>query len=155
MPVLEDGLSDSENISGDEHSPPVRIKSANRHQSTQSDFLVQSNPSSLLPSHKQQFAKSTQHEPESQVKTSSTRSQVSASTTTQTKQQQQQQQQQRTIAEETPTVPTGNFIYQKGFIERVNNLDAKPRKKGLFRMLISPPPFFFVMIQLICMKINN
>ncbi|UJR08333.1 hypothetical protein I4U23_012604 [Adineta vaga] len=100
MPVLEDGLSDSENISGDEHSPPVRMKSTNRHQSTQSDFLVQSNSSSLLPSHKHQFAKSTQHESESQVKTSSIRSQVPVSTTTQANQQH------RNIVEESSTIPT-------------------------------------------------
>jgi hypothetical protein len=56
MPVLEDGLSDSENISGDEHSsPPPRVakKSNNRNQSTQIDF----NHSPTIPSHKQQHAK--------------------------------------------------------------------------------------------------
>ena len=55
MPVLEDGLSDSENISGDERSsPPVLPKSTNRHQSTQIDL----NHSPSIPSHKHQHAKS-------------------------------------------------------------------------------------------------
>jgi hypothetical protein len=68
MPVLEDGLSDSENISDDEHSPPaasrVVKKPNNRHQSTQIDF----NHSTLIPSHKQQYAKSRNNEVESQSK---------------------------------------------------------------------------------------
>jgi hypothetical protein len=60
MPVLEDGLSDSENLSGDEQSLPVKSKTNGRHQSTQSDFLFDSNHSSLITSsHKRQFAKST------------------------------------------------------------------------------------------------
>jgi hypothetical protein len=60
MPVLEDGLSDSECISGDEQSSPMKVKSNGRHQSTQSDFLFDSNHSSLInASHKRQFAKST------------------------------------------------------------------------------------------------
>lgn len=59
MPVLEDGLSDSENRSDDEQSSPVKSKSNGRHQSTQSDFIFDSNHSSLITaSHKQQFAKS-------------------------------------------------------------------------------------------------
>jgi len=60
MPVLEDGLSDSENLSDDEQSSPIKSKPNGRHQSTQSDFLFDSNHSSLITSsHKQQFAKST------------------------------------------------------------------------------------------------
>lgn len=59
MPVLEDGLSDSENRSDDEQSSPTKTKSNGRHQSTQSDFIFDSNHSSLITaSHKQQFAKS-------------------------------------------------------------------------------------------------
>ena len=60
MPVLEDGLSDSENLSGDdEKSAPPKSKINGRHQSTQSDFLFDSNHSSLITSsHKLQFAKS-------------------------------------------------------------------------------------------------
>jgi hypothetical protein len=59
MPVLEDGLSDSENHSGDEQSSPIKSKKNGRHQSTQSDFLFDSNHSSLVTSsHKRQFAKS-------------------------------------------------------------------------------------------------
>ncbi|CAF0732263.1 unnamed protein product [Rotaria sordida] len=60
MPVLEDGLSDSENISGDEQSSSIKSKSNGRHQSTQSDFLFDQNHSSLITSsHKRQFSKST------------------------------------------------------------------------------------------------
>ena len=60
MPVLEDGLSDSENRSDDEQSSPTKTKPNGRHQSTQSDFIFDSNHSSLITaSHKQQFAKST------------------------------------------------------------------------------------------------
>jgi hypothetical protein len=61
MPVLEDGLSDSENLSDDEQSSsPIKPKPNGRHQSTQSDFLFDSNHSSLVTSsHKRQFAKST------------------------------------------------------------------------------------------------
>ncbi len=59
MPVLEDGLSDSENRSDDEQSSPIKSKVNGRHQSTQSDFLFDSNHSSLITSsHKRQFAKS-------------------------------------------------------------------------------------------------
>lgn len=60
MPVLEDGLSDSENLSDDEQSSsPIKSKTNGRHQSTQSDFLFDSNHSSLITSsHKRQFAKS-------------------------------------------------------------------------------------------------
>jgi hypothetical protein len=74
MPVLEDGLSDSECLSDDEQSSPVKSKSNGRHQSTQSDFLFDSNHSPLITSsHKQQFAKSaatttTTNGPESQSK---------------------------------------------------------------------------------------
>ncbi len=70
MPVLEDGLSDSENLSDDEQSSPIKSKINGRHQSTQSDFLFDSNHSSLITSsHKQQFAKSaTTNGPESQSK---------------------------------------------------------------------------------------
>ncbi|CAF1011050.1 unnamed protein product [Adineta ricciae] len=99
MPVLEDGLSDSENVSGDERSPPNRTKSTNRHQSTQSDFLFQSPPSTLIPSHKHQFAKSTQQEPEFQNKTFPTQSHASTSTAIQTSQQQ------RTVSDESSAVP--------------------------------------------------
>ena len=61
MPVLEDGLSDSECLSEDENpSSPVKSKTNGRHQSTQSDFLFDSNRQSLInASHKRQFAKST------------------------------------------------------------------------------------------------
>lgn len=61
MPVLEDGLSDSECPSGDDtSSSPVKSKTNGRHQATQSDFLFDSNHSSLVnASHKRQFAKST------------------------------------------------------------------------------------------------
>lgn len=60
MPVLEDGLSDSENRSDDEQISPSKSKANGRHQSTQSDFLYDSNHSSLVTSsHKRQFAKST------------------------------------------------------------------------------------------------
>jgi hypothetical protein len=60
MPVLEDGLSDSENLSDNEQSSPIKSKTNGRHQSTQSDFLFDSNHASLVtPSHKRQFAKST------------------------------------------------------------------------------------------------
>lgn len=61
MPVLEDGLSDSECISGDEESSTVKSKANGRHRSTQSDFLFDStNHSSLITAaHKRQFAKST------------------------------------------------------------------------------------------------
>ncbi|CAF2517489.1 unnamed protein product [Rotaria sp. Silwood2] len=60
MPVLEDGLSDSENLSGDEQSSSIKSKSNGRHQSTQSDFLFEQNHSSLITSsHKRQFSKST------------------------------------------------------------------------------------------------
>ncbi|CAF1090020.1 unnamed protein product [Adineta ricciae] len=61
MPILEDGLSDSENLSGDEQqqSSPVKPKTNGRHQATQSDFLFDKNHSSLVTSsHKRQFAKS-------------------------------------------------------------------------------------------------
>ncbi|UJR37903.1 hypothetical protein I4U23_030591 [Adineta vaga] len=62
MPILEDGLSDSENLSGDEQqqsSSPIKSKTNGRHQSTQSDFLFDKNHSSLVTSsHKRQFAKS-------------------------------------------------------------------------------------------------
>jgi hypothetical protein len=60
MPVLEDGLSDSECVSDDEQSLSMKSKLNGRHQSTQSDFLFDSNHSSLITSsHKRQFAKST------------------------------------------------------------------------------------------------
>ena len=59
MPVLEDGLSDSECISGDECPSPAKSKLNGRHQSTQSDFLFDPNHSALVTSsHKRQFAKS-------------------------------------------------------------------------------------------------
>ncbi len=72
MPVLEDGLSDSENISDDELSSPslpVITKSNNRHQSTQID-------SNLLPSHKHQYTKSVDNEVQSQSKSFYIRPQV-------------------------------------------------------------------------------
>jgi hypothetical protein len=60
MPVLEDGLSDSENLSGDEQLSPIKSKTNGRHQSTQSDFIFDSNHASLITSsHKRQFAKTT------------------------------------------------------------------------------------------------
>ncbi|CAF1601309.1 unnamed protein product [Rotaria magnacalcarata] len=60
MPILEDGLSDSENISGDEQPSSTTSKINGRHQSTQSDFLFDPNHSSLVTSsHKRQFSKST------------------------------------------------------------------------------------------------
>ena len=65
MPVLEDGLSDSENISGDEQSSSVSRKMNARNQSTQSDFAFDSNRSSLIPAHKHQFAKAIPNELES------------------------------------------------------------------------------------------
>ncbi|CAF3667255.1 unnamed protein product [Rotaria socialis] len=59
MPVLEDGLSDSENISDDEQPSSTTSKINGRHQSTQSDFLFDPNHSSLITSsHKRQFSKS-------------------------------------------------------------------------------------------------
>ncbi|CAF3067366.1 unnamed protein product [Rotaria socialis] len=59
MPVLEDGLSDSENISDDEQPSYTTSKINGRHQSTQSDFLFDPNHSSLITSsHKRQFSKS-------------------------------------------------------------------------------------------------
>ncbi|CAF1061064.1 unnamed protein product [Adineta ricciae] len=61
MPILEDGLSDSENLSGDEQqqSSPVKSKTNGCHQATKSDFLFDKNHSSLVTSsHKRQFAKS-------------------------------------------------------------------------------------------------
>ena len=59
MPVLEDGLSDSENRSDDEQTSTTKSKTNGRHQSTQSDFLFDPNHSSLITSsHKRQFAKS-------------------------------------------------------------------------------------------------
>ena len=51
MPVVEDGLSDSENISADEHSPPLKLPVLTK--STQIDL----NHSPTLPSHKHQYAK--------------------------------------------------------------------------------------------------
>ncbi|CAF1136782.1 unnamed protein product [Adineta steineri] len=99
MPVLEDGLSDSEQISGDERSPPITMKSTNRHQSTQSDFLFHSSPSSLMPSHKHQFAKSVNNEPEPQTKTSSNRPQLSSSTA-------RTDHQQKISSEESSAIPT-------------------------------------------------
>jgi hypothetical protein len=97
MPVLEDGLSDSENISGDEQSPPpppVIPKSNNRHQSTQID----SNYASVIPSHKQQYTKSINNELESQSKSFYIRPQGPSSTV-------------RTDQhEEYSTIPTGRFL---------------------------------------------
>jgi hypothetical protein len=66
MPVLEDGLSDSENISDDDQSPSVKRRTNGRNQSTQSDLLLGLNLSSLKPSHKHQFTKSIPNECESQ-----------------------------------------------------------------------------------------
>jgi hypothetical protein len=82
MPVLEDGLSDSENRSDDEQLSSVKTKSTNRHQSTQSN---------LVPSHKQQFAK---HETQSQ--SFYIRPQASSS--------------QNIPSEESSTIPTGRLI---------------------------------------------
>ena len=59
MPILEDGLSDSENISDDERAPPMIHKSNARHQSTQSASATS------LP--KQKFAKSRAEPVESQA----------------------------------------------------------------------------------------
>ena len=134
MPVLEDGLSDSENVSGDERSPPVRTKSTNRHQSTQSDFLFQSPPSTLIPSHKHQFAKSTQHEPESQIKTFPTQLHTSASTAIQTSQQQ------RTVSDESQAITAGRLNCQEELIERVKtNFRYKTTKEGFVSHDYLPP----------------
>ena len=60
MPVLEDGLSDPENLSDDEQSSSIQSESNGRHQAASSDFLFGSQHSSFITSlHKQQFAKST------------------------------------------------------------------------------------------------
>jgi hypothetical protein len=85
MPVVEDGLSDSENLSGDEQLSPVVIKSNNRHQS-------------IIPSHKQQFAKSVNNEHESSSKSFYIRPEASSSNA------------QKISSEESPTIPTGRFI---------------------------------------------
>ncbi|CAM4751654.1 unnamed protein product [Rotaria magnacalcarata] len=81
MPVLEDGLSDSENMSNDEHSPPVLKKVNSRHQATQSDLLFESNHSSLSVLHKQQFAKTRNNEFTTQLESSNNCSSISASKT--------------------------------------------------------------------------
>jgi hypothetical protein len=107
MPVLEDGLSDSENISDDEHSPPaprVAKKPINRHQSTQIDL----NHSPIIPSHKQQHAKV-----ESQSPSFYMRPQAPLPSTA-------RMDQQKPPSEDSSTIAT----------------DKKLRKKGLFRMFI-------------------
>jgi hypothetical protein len=101
MPVLEDGLSDSENISDDEQStlpPSVITKSNNRHQSTQIDL----NHSSLIPSHKQQYAKSNNNERESESKSFYIHPQTSSSIV--------QADQQKISSEETSTIASGRFL---------------------------------------------
>ncbi|CAF3428476.1 unnamed protein product [Rotaria socialis] len=81
MPVLEDGLSDSENMSNDEHSPPVLKKVNSRHQATQSDLLFESNHASLSVLHKQQFPKTRNNEFTTQSESSNNCSSISASKT--------------------------------------------------------------------------
>jgi len=100
MPVLEDGLSDSENISADEQSSPSPVvkKSNNRHQSTQIDL----NHSPLIPSHKHQYTKSINNELESQSKSFHIRPQVSSSTV--------RTDQPKISSEESSTIPTGRFL---------------------------------------------
>ncbi|CAF1181425.1 unnamed protein product [Rotaria sordida] len=70
MPVLEDGLSDSENINNDEQSPSIIKKSNSRHQSTQSDLLFDSNHLSLIPTHQHHSTKTINNEYVSQTKSS-------------------------------------------------------------------------------------
>lgn len=55
MPVVEDGLSDSENVSTDEHSPRPKLPVLTK--ATQID-LNHSSSSSTLPCHKHQHTKS-------------------------------------------------------------------------------------------------
>jgi len=136
MPVLEDGLSDSENISGDEQSSPspVVTKSNNRHQSTQIDL----NHSPLIPSHKHQHAKSINNELESQSKSFYIRPQVPSSTV--------RTDQPKISSEESSTIPTGKILLMNINVLKTKkeNLDKKLRKKGLFRMYI----FHFVVARL-------
>lgn len=66
MPVLEDGLSDSEQIINKDNSPLTTRKRNSRHQATQSDFVFSSNHSSVMPSHKQQYSKAKPNEQASQ-----------------------------------------------------------------------------------------
>jgi hypothetical protein len=106
MPVLEDGLSDSENISDDERSPPKTTNSNNRHRSTQSDFLSHSNPS-----HKHQFAKSNNNEPQSQAKSYSNHSQASSSTG-------RTDHQHKIVSEESSAMPTGRSIYKYQLVKK-------------------------------------
>ncbi|CAF3509105.1 unnamed protein product [Rotaria sp. Silwood1] len=81
MPVLEDGLSDSENISNDEQSSPIITKSKSRHQSTQSDLLFDSNHSSSIPAHKNYSTKTINNEHISQTKSSYNSPSLSSSNT--------------------------------------------------------------------------
>lgn len=125
MPVLEDGLSDSENISDDEHSPPaprVVKKPINRHQSTQIDL----NHSPIIPSHKQQHAKI-----ESQSPSFYMRPQAPLPSTA-------RMDQQKPPSEDSSTIATGrfSFISNNRLKKKRKNLDKKLRKKGLFRMFI-------------------
>jgi len=111
MPVLEDGLSDSENISDDERAPPIPAKSNNRHRSTESDFLFHSNPSSVMPSHKHQFTKSNNNEPQSQAKSYSNHSQASSSTG-------RTDHQHKIVSEESSAMPTGRSIYKYQLVKK-------------------------------------
>lgn len=128
MPVLEDGLSDSENISDDERSPsPLPSASVVIKKSTQ----INANPSSLISSHKQQYAKSNPPELESPSTSFYIRPQVSSST--------RRTDQQKISSEESSTIATGRlfFLLNNNSKQKTKgNLDKKLRKKGLFCMFI-------------------
>lgn len=149
MPVLEDGLSDSENISGDEQpSSSTKVKTNGRHQSTQSDFIFDPNHSSLITSsHKQQFSKSasTTNGVESQSKSFYIRpppttpvvqsaSQTNRSTVSSTSTNETIQEQQKASSEETSSVQTGKMnvpylsflcssFYYTNIIKRNTNIE--------------------------------
>lgn len=112
MPVVEDGLSDSENISADEHSPPSKLPVLTK--STQIDL----NHSPTLPSHKNQHAKpsNSQVEPPTQSFHMPSKPHL----------------------DDSSTIATGRLIAEKNsLVKERENLDKNlPRKKGLFRMII-------------------
>ncbi|CAF3966934.1 unnamed protein product [Rotaria sp. Silwood2] len=81
MPVLEDGLSDSENISNDEQSSSIITQSKSCHQSTQSDLLFDSNHSSSIPTQKHYSTKTINNEHISAAKSSYNNTSVSSSNT--------------------------------------------------------------------------
>lgn len=161
MPVLEDGLSDSENLSDDEQiKSPIKSKVNGRHQSTQSDFLFDSNHSSLITSsHKRQFAKTTPtatNGVESQSKSFYIRPPPPSSfvqpvltnrSTPPAQSNESNWNQQKTSSEETPTIPAGKQKYiicllirsKKRTLDEGNIIPKPLRKKGLCRMLYFPP----------------